>query len=589
MNNCDAINTISPFNMDVLMQLIANNDQLIRRYHEKCAETSQIQQNYDSITESAQQIQQLYASEKVRREQLQAENTELRTKLHQTDTNLQQIANDRINTDTLNKQTIAELEEKVAKCDKKYLDLCKHVVEQANILHANNLLPLPLMRRCAAAKEKLQSHGIAFEWNKSPTKSRTKTPNNDKVKCTKTTRTFGTQTDPLKCDSVAKKTPATTCDKSTQYQQSKTTRSTCTSAFIHKTDSMTNTDDGLIYPSNMEVVTTATSTAGAFVDSVLFSKQLSTIASCTQTITPIYRTQGTLTNINNVRKNVDYVRKSISQFASVKKEECASPCPSPGPTSIPSNVDAFTIAQNDPIHLTSLFHNTWQTVGDLLCRIAGQANMHIDDKRKIDMLILQKICEIKNLFVEKAIPNPMVPAATAHNLDEMNDDSNSRDSIESYSSAKVVISSIRNFCNCSPMPDENLVSEASQTTFKPILCAAQTPFENELQRAEVSLTPPVSPPNLDDTSEVHRNRRNSHFKGETVYAKPKPLTNNQLDCGNNSSGSLMSKKQVHAPDDVHFKVPKRKIATVDNDPPTKKTKSTKVSKLTRLFLRHAMS
>lgn len=81
MNHFDTINSINPFNMELLNAKIVDRDQLIRIYNEKCAENHQNVKNLESITESAQQIQKLYATEKDRKQQLQTENAELRAKL----------------------------------------------------------------------------------------------------------------------------------------------------------------------------------------------------------------------------------------------------------------------------------------------------------------------------------------------------------------------------------------------------------------------------------------------------------------------------------------------------------------------------
>lgn len=567
---------MSPFNMELLMKSIANNDQLVRSYHAKCAENSQIQQNYDSIAGTAQQIQQMYTNEKDRKEQLQAENAELITKLKLTETRLETVENERINTDTLNKQTIAELEDKLERSNQKYLELCGSFVEQANILQTNSLSTIPLMRKCTAIKDILQSNGIHFEW-KSPSKQRNKSTT-DKIK-SKSTRTFGTQANIIiKVNSPPK---TITCEKSTQYQQSKTTRSTCTSTFIRTVETSTNTDE---YFDNNRIETMSEDMVPIpNQSSPIYGIHLGKVTNSTQTMTPNYRTQGTLTAIHNVRKRINYTRARTKSnvFYEVKKEECPSPIPSI------SNTFAIGSSHNAAIPLTAQFHHIWQMLGELLYRTAqGQVNAPVDEKWTNDVRIVQKFYEIQNLIGEKACHPKAVESSDSDDNSMVNidcDDDHSRDSIESYNSAKIVISKIRNLSNCSPMPDENAMcstSEAGQSTFRPIASAEGTEYESEPQIAGSYSSPLSSPspsqsPTPNDITIANRNHRKEVVQREkSPVTLRKPLKSPTPSRTILNSFSL-SEKQVE--DDAHFKVPKRRTATSESDLSSKKRKTTKVS------------
>lgn len=569
------------------MTSIANNDKLVRNYHEKCVENAQNQKNLDSITETAQQIRQLYTNEKERKEQLITENADLTEKLKYVQSRLETIENERINKDTLNQQTIAELEEKLEKSDKKYLDLCETFVEQANILHVNNLTTVQQMRKCTAIKDILQSKGISFEWNRSPSKQRSKSTT-EKPK-TKSTRTFGTQADLMKCNLVDFTPTKITCEKSTQYQQSKTTRSTCTSAFIHTVDISTNTDDHFDSNTNLD----------AFVESILedmvpIPDQLSPIdenlpgkmSNSTQTKTPHLRTQGTLTTINNVRKRVNYVQTRAhtksNTFHEVKKEECLSPCPSPRP----SNANIFTSnsIQNDSNAL-NWFHHLWHLLGELLYQVAGQGNTPVDNKWSDDMRIVQKISEIQNLMKgEKAMHLKAVENTDTDNINIDSDDDQSRDSIESYNSAKIFISKIRNLSNCSPMPDENAMcstSDTRQTTFRPIT-SMSSEFEHELDNSPMDVSPSMSPsvspsppPTPRDVIIANRNHHKESIQREqTTSATNRPLQS-PSNCRSTSCSPMLSESQII--DNAHFKVPKRKVSITESEPSNKKRKTLQVS------------
>lgn len=620
MNHFDAISSINPFNMELLTAKIVDRDQLIRIYNEKCAENHQNLKNLESINDSAQQIQKLYATEKERKQQLQTENAELRAKLQHNAQRLERIENERINKDTLYKQTVAELEEKIHKSNEKYLKLCESYVDQANILNANRLLTAPLMRKCAAIRELLQNSGVSFEWDKSPVKSKAKSTaattsaaavvaeaagkmkSNKNTTAPAATRSFGMQTD-LMMTMMDRQTVLKE-DKSTQYQQSKATRSTCTSAFIRTTDCSTNTTDDLsvTHPNN--------STSNAFASTALDDTLIKTTNS-TQTMMPNYRTQGTLTHINNVRKRVNYVRtrsKSNSIFHEVKKEEYLSPCSSPPPSPSPSSSNLFSssapiLSQNDPLRLNAQFHNLWQLLGELLCRIAGQQrNLPVDEKSTNEMQIIQKICDIQHLIGEKAFASY---AKSMRNIDiaddlshcdrpnvDCQDEQNSRDSIESYNSDKIHITKIRNLSNCSPsvLLDDDISSiettnESEPLSFKPIFVADERTEsrENDGRSTKSPVSPlpstsfaalkntTISPLDIDANEKSQRSQSSNSVVG---------LREDQ--CADNRESAHTSLAIITAQNDdaAHFKVPKRKLLSKSrsNGQMVKKPKTAKVSK-----------
>ncbi|XP_055311438.1 little elongation complex subunit 1 [Sitodiplosis mosellana] len=576
MNNFGASNSLSPFNIELLMTSIVNNDSLVRSYHEKCAENGQIQQNLDSITETAQQIQQMYTSEKERKEQLQIESADLLEKLNRVQARLEEVENEHVNTDTLNKQTIAELEEKVEQINAKYLDICELFVEQANILNANNLSTLPLARKCTAIKEVLHTNGIQFEW-KSPSKQRRKSTV-DKVKM-KTTRTIAMQTESRIEPSVNITPKPLTCDKGTQYQQSKATRSTCTSAFIHTTDASTNTNsdnDSLNIELALEKMASYPTLLSPIHESTTPKVTTNT---CTQTTSKNYRTQGTLTLINNVRKRVNYVRARTKSelLYEVKKEECASPCASPA-------IFCPSSAQDDPVQVTTQFHHYWQMIGDLLCRMLSAQNMMVDEKHLNNIRIIQKAHEMQNLIAEgmHKKPDDNIGLAGVHCTESIDcEDEHSRDSVESYNSAKIVIAKMRNLSNCSPSSlEENIPScpptdnnEDRPDVFMPISpLAERSQIERESQENPVGEEPPL-PKQPAITSSIQR-----RDKTETNPQLNRPLAvNKEIEIGScSSSKSPMLSVERQAVNEVHFKIPKRKGSTSDSDPIVKKRKSTKV-------------
>ncbi|XP_031639568.1 little elongation complex subunit 1 [Contarinia nasturtii] len=564
--------SLSPFNMEILMSSIVNNDTLVRSYHEKCAETNQIQQNFKSFTETANQIQELYTKEKEQRAKLQVENADLIAKLNRVQGRLNELENVHINMSTLNNQRIAEFEDQIEKSNKKYLDLCESYVEQANIICINQLSNTALTRKCTAVKEYLLTNGVLFDW-KSPSKQRRKSGADNKSKTTKTTRTFATQTDPFECDATPK---PITCEKGTQYQQSKTTRSTCTSTFIQTTESSTNTD----MDSDNEQSTLCIESAlnrmlphPLLLSPIREANASKVTTAGTQTTAKNCRTQGTLTHIHNVRKRVNYVRARTKseQFYEVKKEENPSPCASPSPFCPLSQIP------DDTVQLNSQFHHYWQIIGDVLCRmLAGQGNMLSVDEQQFDHIrMIQNLITEKGMYRKPIENNDLNDVHCAKGID-CNDD-HSRDSMhsmESYNSDKIVFSQIRNLSNYSPLPDENSscsMGAKKQNVFTPIekvdmvsqtIENCQSKIESQVKRIEKE-TP--NEPIISNKCEKKTN--NNQLK--TTFKRP--LAHREYLHLNNRSSSVFNDS-----DDVQFKVPKRKIETTNQDLAVKKKKTNKV-------------
>lgn len=557
--------SLSPFNQELLMRSIVNNDKLVRSYQEKCADLQ-------SFIETANQVQVLYRNEKEEREKLQAENVDLNTKLNRLQERVNELENEKINTNILNKQTTAEYEDQIEKMNKKYLDLCESYVEQANILSINQLTTAASTRKCTAIKEYLLTNGVLFDWD-SPKKQRRKSSSSDGKTCKKpnSTRTYATQTDTFECIATPK---PVTCEKSTQYQQSKTTRSTCTSAFIRTIESATNTE---VDSDNEQNVCIESALHRMVSHPLLLSpiREATTTnvtTNSTQTMATNYRTQGTLTLIHNVRKRVNYapIRSKSERLCEVKKEENPSPCASPSPFSMSSQVP------DDSILLNTQFHHYWKVIGDLLCRmLAGQGNMlSVDENQLDDIRIIQNLLAEKGMYRKPIENNDLNDEHCAKGIDC--NDEHSRDSMESYNSDKIVFSQIRNLNTYSPVPEENSSCSTStnkQNIFTPIASVENTvsqtldsvQSETEIQTKRLEEELPKQPA---ISKRLERNTNNNQLK-----SFKRPLVHREnLQLNNRSSSTT----QVCNQNDVQFKVPKRKT-TEPNPISIKKQKTNQVN------------
>lgn len=599
MNDFGASTSINSFNMDLLMSTIVNNDKLVRSYQEKCAELSQIQLNLQSITETANQIRQMYTHEKERKDQLQTENEELIAKLNQVQVSLEAVESQCINNDTVNKQSIAALEVASQKSDQKYLDLCSSFVEQAKILHVNNLSTPPLTRKCSTVKEILFTNGIFFDWNTSPQKQQPQRKSTIEKAKTKTTRTYGTQTNVIDPKSTPK---PILCDKGTQYQQSKATRSTCTSAFIHTTEMATNTDD-FEPENNSDVESVLHSMVSTYPTllSPIHETSSDKVSNSTQTPANVHRDQETVTDLQNVDVDINYtaplegaLERALSRCRAktecpceVKRERChhdSPPC-----FCIPNYCNA-TKSQN--VDLAEKFQYVWQIAGDLLFQLTDYQNARFDEKHPNNYQIIEKYNEIYNYFVKHAMnPKPMETDVDKNDLINnisCNDDDHSRDSMESYNSAKVVVSQIRNLSSCSPLPEESLngaITESNQTVFKPIELEGrdEIPFVEQENGHDETPLPRAS--QSDATSQSVKQTQNLRKEPSVVNKKLSKKPCNPPNEINQTSTVTPTNTQISRPnedqtnDEAHFKKPKRKSSITDFNARSKKRKTIKVSKM----------
>lgn len=546
--------SLSSFNMELLMTSITNNDNIIRSFHEKCDENERLRADLQSITETANQVRQMYATEKEQRERLHLENTEMQFKLNTLENRLAAISNERINNETLHQQTVAEFEFQVEKSQKDYFELCQKFVEQGNILQANCLSTAQLTRKCTQIRDKLQSNGIKCEKviAKSPKR---KTIDVERIK----SKTSSTMTDPM----VIPTEIVTKCEKSTQYQQSKATRSTCTSAFIRSTDASTNTDD---LDDQLDSVVVN------LLDKMCpFPMQLSPLhdeqevqhspklMKSTQTTQIELRTQGTITNMCNVRKDVNYVEAGRSKeiydniaLDKVKKEDISSPFGSMSNLWWPYLANRSDLLQSlatrpstdQQFQLNPKLLQIWQMLGELMFTMVGQGNIFSTDNSLKDISFIQRMKhELQNLIDDQAKDDALIGNIGTFDVDEQ-----SRDSIESYNSGKIVISKVRDL---SEVLDECLSNE-----------------ENSIDESRMNVT-------------KIQNELSSNITTGTIRIANTPLrsliekTNNDrmtvpLTPASPETIAVISREHIESEND--FKVPKRKPL----DSPMRKTKKRKI-------------
>lgn len=401
------------FDVQLLLSSIHQTDDLVRKYSTKCDENKQLQENLVSLNDSSIQIRQLYASEKEKTEKLTLDKQKVNDENRQLKADLAAIQHEQINNETLQKQTIAELEyqlETVAKkSTAKYVELCESFVAQGLILHTNGLATPSLTKKCAHARDVLKSHNRPFEWSeaRSGAKAMRSPVKANRCKCSSTVSPRKDASHSIQPKRVM------TSEKGTMFTQTTATRSTCTSAFIRKVDASTNTNS---IDADTELCLTVQKILDQMVPLPPFQLPIHDVApdddcvppsnACsigsTQTDIREYRNQGTMTRIQNVRKRVNYTSNDsnpnqsagIDSLRSIKKEDIASPFGSMSnllmTPPIPSQIAFSGNRSQQFLHL-------WILLGEILFPIADQS-VEFPKPASPDPKIMEKLQRIQSLL-----------------------------------------------------------------------------------------------------------------------------------------------------------------------------------------------
>lgn len=579
----DGTVALSQFDVELLSTSIANNDSIIRNYYAKCEDVERLRADIQSITESANQVRQMYENEKSAKDRLHKENVDMRSNLDQLECRLVAINNEQINSESVYNQTVADFQAKQQKEKQKYLDLCRFVVEQGNILHANSLSTGQLTRKCTIARETLESHGVKCEKVKSPKKK--SDPNRIK------SRTICTMTDPM--PDPLPSTPVKTCDRSTQCQQSKATRSTCTSTFISFADAFTTMEDqkSQDYFNPIPDVNVMREEVDSY--PMLLSPIPETIitkmAQSTQTHAKEYCTRETLTIINNVRKPIDYVRVDSPVGGGgggmwpekVKKEDISSAFGSMSNLCWTCMANHPDLSHDAGSQLNPSLSHLWQLMGHVIFTMIDQRNNfgsrnQATTTHHSSMQRMQH--QLQNMIDEHVKGTDDVPADVTMNgasNDAMDLDEHSRDSIESYNSGRIVISKVRDssevLSECQTESTDS--SKTDGTTFngddrrtrKVTSPMVESNKNLEAERLKAQSPHRITVRNVASGSEtVSEQRANNRSTSPKIVVSSNEIVPQQEISGN--SNSIVN----------DFKVPKRKSSGGAAKSNAKKRKSAKV-------------
>lgn len=339
--------TTTNFDMEILTSM-ANTDLLIRLIKDQAEETSMLKSQLSSFNASAMQMKNCYTVEKKKNDQIEAENRNLQSRLNSLEEKIGLLNNNLLNNTSIHEQTVAEFENQITE---KAL-ICRQLINQGNILKANNLSSKEIQSNCNHAREWLKRRGEIVDDVKI----------SGKKKVNVATMTEAKQLDPEKVK--------TFCNKSTMYspRKSTATRGTTTSTLIEQVDVATN------YPEPLQVDEILSIMIDDMPSLIAPISELPLISKSTQTEspTPSSCSIGSVTRIKNIRRRITYSpeqsESTINSFYRVKKEKEDNSSDSMSNLEYP-NQNQRTLPINQK--LTDL----WQMVGQMIFSIIGNGEV----------------------------------------------------------------------------------------------------------------------------------------------------------------------------------------------------------------------
>lgn len=374
--------------MEMLLSTITNTDNLIRNYKEVCNERNQLKRNLQAISESSGCISQIYQKETEKSKQLTDDNKRLNGKIVELQTEVRELRHKQLNDVTIHQQTVAELEERIGKeaghrdggaplVD--YIDMCKLVIAQSNLLQRNQLEPMMRPEKYKQITKMLRKRNEPVEELKQSSVKRS-----TKTEVKKQHATIATMTD-FRASLATTPKVSSQCDKVTMHRTSTATRSTCTSVFIKKVDASTNTES--------EPVINNGHIRNLFDDIVPHPPLLSPIKSAdlmpSQSRPPpikTFRNQGTITQLQHVGKEIGYAKPlpfaayHLNDRAGSSSGDSgfASPVQTKEEYSDQYSGDGYLFGVRRSNVNTGLMRS-WQDVGEKLFTLAGTGRLFNDN------------------------------------------------------------------------------------------------------------------------------------------------------------------------------------------------------------------
>ncbi|XP_055536143.1 uncharacterized protein LOC129724890 [Wyeomyia smithii] len=413
---------VAQLDLNVIANTLASVDSLIRQIKNQQVENENLKEKISSLRTSALQIKQLYEDELGKNKRTLNREEDYIRQLAVLEARALTAENARVNAELREKETVAELDRQLQSNKDRYNSLACDMVRNCSLLLENNLLPSDQQMRFRDVKSYIQSliqcgkevpEDVVASLNRKRTSRRHR--RSESEVCDQSTMTTGVSSisvgvnttgklsyqltsststhDPVEesanrsSDDIAftanlKKSESgnkTFVDKSTMYSSSTITRSTCTSAFIKKIDVGVNFPEVIpkfINDILRECVIELPSPLTPILDDIPVHRE--SVHTQTEPMSidllqpkPQIVHCGTNTNLRNIRRKLDYVRKmenlpvNSHLLTSIKKEESVSPA-----APIITLPAAFPQPEDHP-GVNPQLTQIWALLGDTMFRLLG--------------------------------------------------------------------------------------------------------------------------------------------------------------------------------------------------------------------------
>lgn len=443
------INTdnVAQLDLNVIANTLASADSLIRQIKAQQVENEGLKEKITSLRSSALQIKQLYEAELGKNQSIVDREQDYVRKVKELEARVAVAENAKINAELQDKETVADLEKKVdhwrSKCDGLAMDMVKN----CSLLADNGLLPAEQQLRYREWKCYVQSmvqdgkevpEDVMMCVNRK--RASRKKRKSEMVCRDQATMTSGPSYISVGVNAVEKRpalTTTSTCtedleapkpqysitddifpeeeppkktftDKSTMYSIATVTRSTCTSAFIKRVDVGVNFPEA--FPRSVrdilrECVVELPSLLSPILDEAPVHKKSSSTQTDSPDLTemielsrPALVNIGTNTNLRNIRRKVDYVRKTDGSLVNnllsfIKKEESISPLGSL--QNLPAAVFQSESSDISSGSVNPQLTHIWGLLGETMFRLLGTGRMFDSQCYSI---INERIAMINNLI-----------------------------------------------------------------------------------------------------------------------------------------------------------------------------------------------
>lgn len=448
------INTdnVAQLDLNVIANTLASADSLIRQIKAQQVENEGLKEKITSLRSSALQIKQLYEAELGKNQGIVDREEDYVRQIKELEARAAAAENAKINAELQDKEIVADLEKKVehwrSKCDGLSLDMVKN----CSLLADNGLLSADQQVKYREWKWHVQTMAqdgkevpedvMVCVNKKRPSRKKRKSEVDYRDQATMTSgpsyssiginaveekpisTTSSTCAENLEAhapqysitddifpeDESKKETPPqkTFADKSTMYSSATVTRSTCTSAFIKRVDVGVNFPEVVsksISEILRECVIELPSLLTPILDEIPVHKESASTqtdppdpSELTELSKPAVVTVGTNTNLRNIRRKVDYVRKADGSLVNnllsfIKKEENTSPVGSLH--NLPAAVFQSESADMSGGGVNPQLTHIWGLLGETMFRLLGTGRMYDSQCYSI---INERIAMINNLI-----------------------------------------------------------------------------------------------------------------------------------------------------------------------------------------------